>query len=164
MIEDWRKFNREHYEKLDVFVRAQAVEMLRTKLPVEDLEQRIKAQPQDWLMGKVDQTCWMCNGEGKITFQEPLEVDPLKWEGFLFGNLPKPEQEYETCTDTCSACKGSGRAREMPLHHGWGTAVRNLLRTEGFGEKELGVDNLDDYYTALVEAAVMGPSYVLEEK
>lgn len=47
-------------------------------------------------------------------------------------------------------------------HHpaGWhfrgGMAVRNLLRKGGFGEKELGVGNLDDVYVELVEQAVWG--------
>jgi hypothetical protein len=35
-------------------------------------------------------------------------------------------------------------------------AVRNLLRKGGFGEKELGVGNLDDVYVELVEQAVWG--------
>lgn len=41
-----------------------------------------------------------------------------------------------------------------PYHFGWGMAVRNLLRRKGFGEKELGVGNIDDYYVSLVEAAL----------
>jgi hypothetical protein len=39
-------------------------------------------------------------------------------------------------------------------HHGWGTAIRNLLRNHGFGEKETGIENLDDVYIQLVELAV----------
>jgi hypothetical protein len=39
-------------------------------------------------------------------------------------------------------------------HFHWGMAIRNRLRSGGFGEKELGVDNLDDYYIGLVELAV----------
>lgn len=33
-----------------------------------------------------------------------------------------------------------------PIHHGIGTAIRNQLRKGGFGEKEFGIDNIDDYY------------------
>lgn len=40
-----------------------------------------------------------------------------------------------------------------PYHFGWGMAVRNLLRTSGLGEKEFGVQNLDNIYVALVEDA-----------
>lgn len=41
-----------------------------------------------------------------------------------------------------------------PLHFDWMMAVRNALREEGFGEKQLGIDNLDDYAVGLVELAV----------
>ena len=40
------------------------------------------------------------------------------------------------------------------LHFGWGMQMRNALRLNGLGEKELGVDNLDDYCMGLVELAV----------
>jgi len=39
-------------------------------------------------------------------------------------------------------------------HRGWGTAIRNLLRHKGFGEKYFGINNLDDIYVELVEDAV----------
>lgn len=42
----------------------------------------------------------------------------------------------------------------VPYHLHWGMGIRNILRTHGFGEKDLGVDNLDDYYIGLVELAV----------
>lgn len=38
-------------------------------------------------------------------------------------------------------------------HHGAMTGVRNALRMHGFGEKEFGIDNLDDYAVGLVELA-----------
>ena len=41
-----------------------------------------------------------------------------------------------------------------PYHHGWGTAVRNRLRMNGFGEVEFGIHNLDNIYVSLVEEAV----------
>ena len=40
-------------------------------------------------------------------------------------------------------------------HLWWGMGVRNTLRANGFGEEEFGVDNLDDYYIGLIEAAVL---------
>jgi hypothetical protein len=46
-----------------------------------------------------------------------------------------------------------GRKGEWPLHLNWGMGVRNLLRDKGFGEKELGIENLDDYYLQIVELA-----------
>lgn len=39
-------------------------------------------------------------------------------------------------------------------HHGYMTWVRNQLRQEGFGEKELKIDCLDDYAVGLVELAL----------
>lgn len=41
-----------------------------------------------------------------------------------------------------------------PYRHDWLMNVRNLLRANGFGESDLGVDNLDDYAVGLVELAV----------
>ncbi len=40
-------------------------------------------------------------------------------------------------------------------HHGWGTAIRNALRHNGFGEEYFGIRNLDDIYVELVEDAVV---------
>lgn len=47
-----------------------------------------------------------------------------------------------------------GYAGMYSPHFGWGMAVRNILRQHGFGEKELGVHNLDDIYVALVAEAL----------
>lgn len=38
----------------------------------------------------------------------------------------------------------------------WGMAVRNLLRRHHYGEADLGIDNLDDVYVGLIEAALLG--------
>jgi hypothetical protein len=40
-------------------------------------------------------------------------------------------------------------------HQVWGMSIRNLLRTNGFGEREFGIANLDNVYVELVEQAVM---------
>jgi hypothetical protein len=41
-----------------------------------------------------------------------------------------------------------------PHHFAWGMVIRNLLRREGFGEQELGVENLDNVYVELIEEAM----------
>ena len=41
-------------------------------------------------------------------------------------------------------------------HYGLGQLIRNLLRENGFGEKELGIENLDFIYVELLERAVVG--------
>ena len=40
-------------------------------------------------------------------------------------------------------------------HMTWGMAVRNLLRRNGYDEKTLGIQNLDDVYVGLVEASLL---------
>jgi len=45
-------------------------------------------------------------------------------------------------------------ATPMPFHFHGGMAIRNFFRTNGFGEKELGIDNLDNIYVSIVEEAV----------
>lgn len=40
-------------------------------------------------------------------------------------------------------------------HFDWGMHVRNALRRAGFGEKFLGVENLDDIYVEAVEHAIL---------
>lgn len=59
------------------------------------------------------------------------------------------------------------------IHHGWGTAIRNLLRTSGFPDHVLPdapyehiegtpmARNWDDYYMQAVEAALLAPEGVL---
>lgn len=76
-------------------------------------------------------------------------------EGWL-GGRPQPCYCVEDGTppkQNCWVCRGTGTAT-YPLHFSWGMGVRNLLRTEGFGEDFFGIDNLDDYYVPLVELAV----------
>ncbi len=41
-----------------------------------------------------------------------------------------------------------------PYHFGWGMGVRNLLRQNMFGEKEMHVENLDNIYVELIEEAM----------
>lgn len=44
-------------------------------------------------------------------------------------------------------------------HMTWGLMFRNFLRDNKFGEKELGITNLDDYYIGFIELAVMGDEW-----
>jgi hypothetical protein len=46
-----------------------------------------------------------------------------------------------------------GRPHEFPLHHGFGTGVRNTLRSKGCDEHFFGIRNLDDYYLPMCELA-----------
>ena len=41
----------------------------------------------------------------------------------------------------------------VSYHRFWGMSVRNALRANGFGEEDLSVKTLDDYYVGLMEAA-----------
>jgi hypothetical protein len=143
MITDRRLFNKQQFGRIAPETREAAVNLLRKELPLHELEDRIIENPSDWLRGRDNQLCWLCGGDGAIWVHDRLNAT-----------------EVETYSEVCGECRGTGRAREPGLHHGWGTAVRNLLRARGYGERELKVDNLDDYYVALVEAAVMGEDYV----
>ncbi len=40
-------------------------------------------------------------------------------------------------------------------HFGFGMSIRNLMRSNGFGEQELEVDNLDDYYVEVIRDALL---------
>lgn len=44
-------------------------------------------------------------------------------------------------------------------HFVWGIGVRNLLRTHGFAETDMGVQNLDNIYVPLVEEAINGKEW-----
>lgn len=41
-----------------------------------------------------------------------------------------------------------------PYHFVWGMSIRNRLRDAGFGEDAFGIQNLDNVYAEIVEAAV----------
>ena len=45
-----------------------------------------------------------------------------------------------------------------PFHLGGGMAVRNFFRTEGFCERELGIDNLDNVYVSVIEQSLVSLS------
>lgn len=64
-----------------------------------------------------------------------------------FSNAPT------TIADVKEAMAKDPQTWWAPYHLTWGMAVRNLLRRNGYGEKQFGVDNLDDYYVGLIEEA-----------
>lgn len=60
----------------------------------------------------------------------------------------------EASSQIREAIARDGEHWNIPYHLWWGMSVRNFFRQQGFGEKELGVDNLDCVYRFLVEDAV----------
>ena len=84
--------------------------------------------------------------------KERICEQPNDWIGGR-ESIPCPVCE-ENVKPTCHACKGTGRTREWPLHHGWGTWVRNCIRQAGFLDDLTPDGNWDDYYVGLVQLAV----------
>ena len=126
----WRAFHAERFIALEPKMRDAAVAFLALTFEregcVAELQARIDENPGRWIGGRKAVPCVYCRR----------------------GSIDQPPEKG------CIMCNGSGICDEMPLHHGWGTGIRNLLRQNGFSEKHLGVSNLDDYYVGLVEAAV----------
>lgn len=135
-IDDWNEFKAARLAELDHEKVKPAVAMLREKLveALPELRDRITENPTEWIHGRKDAPCYCTKEEWEATAYEPIKPVGVAW-------------------NDCFICGGSGKG-EGSLHHGWGTAIRNLLRTEGFGEEYFDVWNLDDYYTQLVELAV----------
>lgn len=77
-------------------------------------------------------------------FRKKLKEEDLKF----FKKIIKDNPDGEWAS-TLSA------STPTPFHFGGGMAVRNFFRTEGFGEKELGIDNLDNVYVSIIEQAVV---------
>jgi hypothetical protein len=72
--------------------------------------------------------------------------------GFLKASLEEDADDIRHTIDK------EGRDWWLHYHFGYGMFVRNLLRDNGFGEREFVIDTLDDYWAGLVEAAVKLPS------
>ena len=71
---------------------------------------------------------------------------------FLRGELAKQGSE---AIDSMMDAVGEGPNWCAVVHFTWGMSIRNLLRTNGFGEKDLGIKNLDDAYIPIIEFVVM---------
>ncbi len=50
------------------------------------------------------------------------------------------------------------------LHFTTGMQIRNMLRQNGFSEKEIGIENLDYIYCKLLERAIVGSEINREEE
>lgn len=135
-----RMWKRARLLEISPEMRAKAIEVLREGLPEDiqiELRDRITSDPENWLMGRKN-------------INRPCDCSSFTDTG----------EPWVLCV-----CRGTGIQRdELPLHFGWGTAVRNFLRDRGCGEQEMGVENLDDYYCQLLELAAMGDSYYGELK
>ena len=62
-----------------------------------------------------------------------------------FSDAPSTVQQIRT------AHNANPQTWWAEYHLTWGMAVRNLLRRNGYGEKDLGISNLDNIYVGLVE-------------
>jgi hypothetical protein len=143
---------------------APAVAMLARRLKefgtADEVRERIIENRIGWLGGRKNIQCYVCTGDGltyslkpEIENTVPYDSTTLRYDDRLYEELLKvPENRGES--QECWWCKGKKICDEMPLHHGFGTQVRNLLRSEGYGEKYFGIDNLDDFYSALIEMAM----------
>lgn len=160
--EEWVEFKKEKLAELDPEKRDAAVAMLREKLVhvLPELRERIAENPATWLFGRENMECYICYGSGEIVSLRDTVPVPLLSNGSLTlgewsAAVDRLREDPDNCNppETCYLCKGSGVTHEPPLHHGWGTGIRNLLRSEGFTEEHMDVDNLDDYYAQLVELA-----------
>lgn len=61
----------------------------------------------------------------------------------------------DVCEQIIAAEKADPQEWWVGHHAFWGMGVRNALRSAGYGEKALGVDNLDDVYIGLIEEALI---------
>ena len=95
-------------------------------------------------------------------FEHFQQLDPeLREEAvkFLRGHLEREADEIRSKIESHPEDWWARRDDGFSFHFSGGMAIRNLLRSNGFSEKDFGVDNLDDYYVAMVELAVMGDEY-----
>src|SRR5690242_12942969 len=130
-IKNWQKFKQDRLAELDPQKVGVAVMMLREclKPALPDLRDRIIENPVDWLGGRKNAPC---------------PCTTVHYEATDYY----PEKPVGVAHIHCFMCGGTGKG-EPSLHHGWGTAVRNLLRSKGYGEEYFDVWNLDDYYAQL---------------
>src|SRR3990167_1768275 len=102
--------------------------------------------------------------------QTQLPPLPSDWKKFSADNLAKLDAHKVACA--VEFLRGffslnAEAATQIMLAHGedpqcwwaqyhsfWGMNIRNLLRKYGYGEPELGCENLDDIYIGLVERAL----------
>ncbi len=71
-----------------------------------------------------------------VILKERINKDPENWWAIPYGG--SPEIGYPGTS----------------FHFSSGMSVRNVLRQNGFGEKEFKIDNLDDIYISLIEDSI----------
>ena len=92
---------------------------------------------------------------------------PRDWRAFNRGKLAKFDEprllQLKAFVENQLGKETRDRIRAMAVanpewwvlyHFGWMMSFRNLLRDGGFGERELGVENLDDYAVPILEYAL----------
>jgi len=77
------------------------------------------------------------------SFKEKLTDEETKF----FKKIIKDNPDGEWATTITNSTP-------LPYHFMGGMAVRNYFRSNGFDEKSLGIDNLDNIYSSIVEEAV----------
>jgi len=100
------------------------------------------------------------------TIEHELKL-PEDWRKFHLDNISKLDRQKVQDAATFLLTKLSPEDQTMirekaakdpewwTEHHMFGMmGLRNALRQSGFGEKEFGIDNLDDYAVGLVELAL----------
>ena len=60
---------------------------------------------------------------------------------------------YGLLEDARALCAEDPERWMSPYHFTTGMTIRNMLRKEGYGEAEFGIDNLDNVYVELIEEA-----------
>ncbi len=91
------------------------------------------------------------NDFAKFHHDNVAKLDPVKRAAavaFLRDGLSSQAESIR------AAIKADPQEWWVAHHHGAMMGIRNKMRGGGFGEKEMGVDNLDDYAVGLVEMAV----------
>ena len=136
---------------------ARAVEVIREKLSANvmaELRERIEENPTGWLGGRASVACSMCRGTGIMQELRPEVKVGLNANVYDYAAWDEARSNpANTYGVTCAICSGTCTAPEGGLHFGFGMATRNMLRSNGCGEKFLGIDNLDDHYSCFLELA-----------
>ena len=81
-----------------------------------------------------------------------LEDDPelrSRMVEFLEGRITAPDKAMIR-----EAIEKNPKTWWASYHLHWGMSIRNALRVAEFGERETGIENLDNVYIGLVEEAV----------
>lgn len=128
----------DRWNSLPLELKRRAVNALQEVLPPdlqEIIQQKHAEYGHDWIHHLID-----------TTQEERDRMDAM---------LPPKEERWDPNLE--------GWPKTMSAHHGWGTAIRNVLRDAGIGDNQLPAapyengqthQNWDDYYIAAVEAAV----------